>query len=267
MAGRLKLHVIASGSKGNASIVEDGATGRCVLVDCGVTKRALLAGCEASAIDPARIEAVLVTHDHSDHVKGLPVAYRGLAKLGCHPDLFVNDAVFAAVPKMTEAAELCCRHGMEHGDALSVAGMDVQVFPTSHDAVWSCGFRFECEGDALGFMTDSGVVTPEAHEALSGVRILALESNHDLDMLKNGPYPYQLKARVRGDRGHLSNVQAACELSELVSDRLEQVVSMHVSQNNNTYRLPVDTLTGVVTIMDADVHVQTGHQTQPINVM
>lgn len=267
MAGRLRLHVIASGSKGNASIIEDGATGRCVLVDCGVSKRVLLSGCEEGAIDPARIEAVLVTHDHSDHVKGLPVAYRGLAKLGCHPDLYVNDAVFAAVPKMSEAAELCCRHGMEHGDALSVAGMNVHVFPTSHDAVWSCGFRFECGGDALGFMTDSGVVTPEAHEALSDVRILALESNHDVDMLKNGPYPYSLKVRVGGDFGHLSNVQAAGELSTLVSDRLEQVVSMHVSQNNNTYRLPVEMLSGVAAATEAGVHVQTGYQTQPIDVV
>lgn len=242
MTGTLRLHVIASGSKGNASVVQDAATGRAVLIDCGISKRALFAGLSQAGVAPASLEAVLVTHDHSDHVKGLPVAFRGLAREGLHPDLYVNDAVYRAVPKLEETDDLCCRHGLEWGDSLSVAGMQVHVFPTSHDAVWSCGFRFECAGDALGFITDSGVVLPQAHEALSDVRILALESNHDVDMLEHGPYPLYLKRRVGGSAGHLSNDQASAELETLISDRLEEVVSMHVSQNNNTYQLPVRAL-------------------------
>ena len=132
----------------------------------------------------------------------------------------------------------CDLRAFSSGDALSLAGMQVHAFRTSHDAASSCGFRVEADGDAVGFMTDTGIVTGEADEALRDVRILALESNHDVQMLKDGPYPYPVKRRVGSDTGHLSNVQAADELEALLSDALEQVVAMHISQNNNTYRLP-----------------------------
>ena len=214
MNQRLALHVLASGSRGNAAVVEDTATGKGVLVDCGICKRDFFARCDEAGFDPANLEAVLITHDHTDHTKGLGVVLRGLAKLGIEPAVFADDAVRAASKEIIVLEGACDLRAFSSGDALSLAGMQVHAFRTSHDAASSCGFRVEADGDAVGFMTDTGIVTGEADEALRDVRILALESNHDVQMLKDGPYPYPVKRRVGSDTGHLSNVQAAAYLAE-----------------------------------------------------
>ena len=247
MEQQLHLNVLASGSRGNAAVVADARTGAGVLVDCGVCKRDFFARCDEAGFDPANLAAILITHDHTDHTKGLGVVLRGLAKLGIRPAVYVDDAVHCASKEVRTLEDAFDLRPFAPGDALSLGGMQVHAFRTSHDAASSCGFRFESSaGDALGFMTDTGIVTGEAHEALSGVRILALESNHDVQMLANGPYPYPVKRRVGSDLGHLSNVQAAAELESLLCAELEQVVAMHVSQNNNTYRLPDEQLRAVV---------------------
>lgn len=266
MEHRLALHVLASGSRGNAAIIEDTVTGRGVLVDCGICKRDFFARSAEAGFNPANLAAILVTHDHTDHTKGLGVVLRGLAKLGIEPALYVDDAVRAQSNEVGALEGACDMRAFSAGDALALAGMQVHAFRTSHDAAASCGFRLECEGDAVGFMTDTGIVTGEADEALRGVRILALESNHDVQMLKDGPYPYPVKRRVGSDFGHLSNVQAADELDALLSGALEQVVAMHISQNNNTYRLPGDALAEVVERANHPATVQVAYQTMLVSV-
>ena len=265
MNQRLALHVLAGGSRGNAAVVEDTATGKGVLVDCGICKRDFFARCDEAGFDPANLEAVLITHDHTDHTKSLGVVLRGLAKLGIEPAVFADDAVRAASKEIIVLEGACDLRAFSSGDALSLAGMQVHAFRTSHDAASSCGFRVEADGDAVGFMTDTGIVTGEADEALRDVRILALESNHDVQMLKDGPYPYPVKRRVGSDTGHLSNVQAADELEVLLSDALEQVVAMHISQNNNTYRLPGEALTAVVRRAGHPATVQVAYQTMLVS--
>ena len=266
MDHRLALHVLASGSRGNAAVIEDTETGKGVLVDCGICKRDFFARCDEAGFDPANLEAILVTHDHTDHTKGLGVVLRGLAKLGIEPQLLVDDAVRAASREVAALEDACDLRALSTGEALSLAGMQVHAFRTSHDAASSCGFRLECGGDAVGFMTDTGIVTAEADEALRGVRILALESNHDVRMLADGPYPYPVKRRVGSDFGHLSNVQAAEELEVLLSDALEHVVAMHISQNNNTYRLPGEALAAVVERAGHGANVQVAYQTMLVSV-
>lgn len=262
----MRLHVIASGSKGNAAIVENTLTGESVLLDCGITKKAFFAGCESVGFDPSGLRAVLVTHEHSDHTKGLGVVMRGLAKAGVHPALFVNEPTFWASADIQALDVAMDVRMMRQEDDLSLAGMDVHVFPTSHDAAAPCGFRFDVAGDALGFMSDAGMVTGYAHEALSSVRVLALESNHDVRMLETGPYPYVIKRRVGSEVGHLSNDQAAEELSCLLSDSLEEVVALHISENNNTYQLPPAALGSIVERAGASVHVRSAYQHRPITV-
>lgn len=266
MRARLALHVLASGSRGNAAIIEDTVTGKGVLVDCGICKRDFFARAEEAGFDPANLEAVLITHDHTDHTKGLGVVTRGLAKLGIRPALYVDDAVRAASAEVGALEEACDLRSFAAGDALTLAGMQVHAFRTSHDAASSCGFRVECDGDVAGFVTDTGIVTGEADEGLRGARILALESNHDVQMLEDGPYPYPVKQRVGSDLGHLSNDQAAAELEALLSDALEQVVAMHVSQNNNTYRLPGEALSAVVVRAGHPARVQVAYQTMLVSV-
>lgn len=271
----LRLHILASGSGGNAAIVENAATGEGVLVDCGICKRDFFARAEEAGFDVAKLRAVVVTHDHGDHTKGLGVVLRGLAKAGTRPTVHASEAVFAAsaplrdaVASVDAAFEPFC-----FGDALMAAGMVVRPFCTSHDAADSCGFRFDelaagsfpgeeaaapCgmsgvaspdgafDPDSLGYMTDTGVVTDEAWEALAGVHLLALESNHDACMLQTGPYPYVIKQRIASVRGHLSNDQAREALDSLAHENLRAVAAMHVSQENNTYRLPRETFEAVI---------------------
>lgn len=246
----MRLHVFASGSKGNAAIVENMATGEGILIDCGICKRDFLSRCNEAGFDPHLLKGVLVTHEHTDHTKGLGVVYRALAKLDVHPTIHVSDVVRDASRDIGELLEqdLCDIASFAAGDELDLAGFAIHAFATSHDAAQSFGFRIECGGDAIGYMTDTGVVTPQAHEALGGCRLLAIEANHDRTMLAEGPYPYPLKRRIASERGHLSNEQAAEELASLFHDGLAAVIAMHVSENNNDYELPA------VALRDAIAH-------------
>ena len=235
MTPEIHLHVLASGSKGNAALVE-GPEGS-VLVDCGISRRALLGRAEELGVDVGRVVAVVLTHEHSDHVGGLSVFCNRF-----DGPLFATAGTVAARRYLTELPFTL----VGHADELELAGMRVRTFPTSHDVADPVGLRFSTDDDALGFCTDTGELGEEALEALAGVRILALESNHDERMLAAGDYPAYLKARVAGPTGHLSNAQAAAALARLVGPDTETVVAMHLSQENNRPSVCVRTLAEAV---------------------
>lgn len=222
MTPEIHLHVLASGSKGNAALVE--GPGGLVLVDDGLSRRALLGRADELGVDAERIAGVILTHEHSDHVGGLTVFCNRF-----DGPLFATAGTAGARRYLAELPfEL-----VGHSDEFELAGMRVRTFPTSHDVADPVGLRFSTEDDALGFCTDTGELGDEALNALAGTRILALESNHDEHMLATGDYPSYLKARVAGPTGHLSNAQAAAALEQLVGEDTETVVAMHLSQENN----------------------------------
>ncbi len=222
MTPEIHLHVLASGSKGNAALVE--GPGGLVLVDDGLSRRALLGRADELGVDAERIVGVILTHEHSDHVGGLTVFCNRF-----DGPLFATAGTAGARRYLAELPfEL-----VGHSDEFELAGMRVRTFPTSHDVADPVGLRFSTEDDALGFCTDTGELGDEALEALADARILALESNHDEHMLATGDYPSYLKARVAGPTGHLSNAQAAAALEQLVGEDTETVVAMHLSQENN----------------------------------
>lgn len=260
-SSRLRLHVLASGSGGNASVVVDSQTGKAVVVDCGICKRDFFSRCEEAGIALDDIAAILVTHEHTDHTKGLGVVLRGMRKLGIDPPVFASDAVRDKSSELGSLREAFDVRPYRADDALALGGMLVHPFETSHDSVESYGFRIEgaC-GDAVGFMTDTGVVTDAAFAHLKRCRILAIESNHDAKMLAEGPYPYVIKRRIASEGGHLSNEQSADLLERLLCTELEEVVAMHVSENNNTYRLPIDSLAAVVARNAHGAQVQVAYQ-------
>ena len=148
----LRLHVLASGSHGNASVVEDAETGRALLIDCGISKKAFLQRCSETGFDPLRIEGVLVTHEHTDHTKGLGVVLRGLAKMGAHPQVFADPSVVRASRDIADALASLDAQARPFDDSseLTLAGIDVFPFLTSHDAVASYGFRFETSSGEVG---------------------------------------------------------------------------------------------------------------------
>ena len=175
MTPEIHLHVLASGSKGNAALVE--GPGGTVLIDCGVSRKCLRERASMLGVSLDDVRAVLFTHEHSDHVAGASVFCRRF-----EGDLMATAGTVAARSYLSELPFTL----FSHDDELELCGMRVRVFPTSHDVADPVGFRFETDGDALGYCTDSGVLLPGALDALRDARILAIESNHDERMLATG---------------------------------------------------------------------------------
>ncbi len=213
--------MLASGSSGNAAVVEAGDT--CVLLDCGISCRQIVTRMTGLGLDAGRIDAVLLTHEHDDHVKGLEVFLRR------HPVPVLATAGtvrgMATPPALVEP--------LAGGREVRVGALNVLPVPTSHDAGEPVGFVLEWGGHRAGFVTDTGVVTELVAERLTGCQTLLLECNHDRDMLRVGPYPWPLKQRIASRTGHLSNEQSRGALERLVHSGLEVVVGMHLSQTNN----------------------------------
>lgn len=264
---RLRLLVIGSGSKGNSSVVYDRVSGEGVLIDAGICKRDVFSFSEQGGFDLAKLQGIFISHSHSDHVKNIGVIMRGLDALSIMPPVYMHERTYAGSKELQKVLDVSDITFIEAGVPLELGRLTVVPISTSHDTEVSFGFRIECSDDALGFITDTGVLSPDALNALHEVRILGLESNHDEVMLRNGPYPRVLKERVASDAGHLSNVQAAAALEELISPTLETVVALHISENNNTYRLPVETLRSVVARSGCDVSVTCAYQHRPVFIM
>lgn len=239
MTPHMHLHILASGSKGNATVVE-GPTGS-VLIDDGLSRRELMRRADELGVDMDRVECVVVTHEHADHVSGLSVfCNRYDGRLVATAGTAGGRSYLTALPFELVGAD----------DEFEAGGMRIRTFPTFHDVADPFGLRFDCgsgaDADAIGYCTDTGMLGERAFDLLRGVRILALESNHDARMLATGPYPAYLKERVGGDHGHLSNGQAADALRTLVGPDTETVVAMHLSQENNRPSVAVRTLAAAV---------------------
>ena len=226
--GALHLHILGSGSKGNCALVE-GPQGL-IMIDDGFSRREVLKRMHELGLSEHDVRALLLTHEHTDHVSGISVWCRAF-----------DIELYASVGTPEARAYLDALPFCEFvpGLRFDIAGVSVQTFPTSHDVVNPVGFRFECSGDSIGYATDTGVLTDEARDALADTRILALESNHDVPMLRCGSYPRYLQDRIMSAAGHLSNEQASTAAAELVGACTEHLVAMHISQENNRPSLAV----------------------------
>ena len=261
--------VLGSGSKGNSALVR--AYDTAVLIDCGFSCKDFLARCEILSFDPTKLDALVITHEHGDHTKGLGVVLRHLARQNVHPTLYTTSAIHQASRLIREVESLVDIVHIAATDEFDIGSLRVASFATSHDSCESMGFRFEAgygsglqqKTDVLGYVTDTGLLDDHQIKHLSGARILALESNHDPHMLKIGPYPSRLQRRVAGDTGHLSNQQAACGLEQLLHSGLETVVAMHLSETNNLPRHSLAALTEVCQRACHPAHIYLANQYEP----
>lgn len=219
------LTSFTSGSCGNAFYLDTGKTK--ILVDAGVPLKYLKAGLKTVGARLEELTAVLITHEHSDHISALPVIARRLPRL----PVYVSIQLAAARPALFVDTNL---RVFPVGDFFSVGDIDVQAFDVSHDSAAAVGFSFYRGRHKICLATDLGEVTPPVAEALSGYDALLLEANHDPDMLEQGRYPYFLKKRISGRFGHLSNYDAAALLLRLINGRAQHVLLGHMSDENNT---------------------------------
>lgn len=217
------LRLLASGSKGNSLLIS--GAGCHLLVDAGLSARELCRRLALAGVAPDELAAILVTHEHIDHVRGI-----GLLSRRSRVPVYVHHAI---------AAPLADTHGpgtwreFETGVAFAVGGLAVQAFPVTHDAEATVGFTITGSDGKVGVATDLGIATRLVAEELRGCRQLVLESNHDEAMLRDGPYPWPLKQRIRSNHGHLSNSASAELLERLCWDGLETVFLAHLSETNN----------------------------------
>ncbi|MDX1697924.1 MAG: MBL fold metallo-hydrolase [Thiohalobacterales bacterium] len=218
----MRFASLGSGSRGNATLVELRHT--LVMLDCGFSCRETERRMAGLGCSPADLSAVIVTHEHGDHVRGVPALAR---KYGL--PVWLTHGTHRML-RDSELPDVRHFHGQE---AFSVGDLRVSPFTVPHDAGEPCQMTFDDGQRRLGILTDTGRITPHIRASLDAADALLLECNHDAAMLAEGPYPAALKRRVGGPQGHLSNAQACTLLRELDTTRLQHVVAAHISEKNN----------------------------------
>ena len=224
----MRFASLGSGSAGNGLLVEAGATR--LLADCGFALSDTLARVARCGIDPGSIDAILLTHEHDDHIGS---AAR-LARKFAIPVWLTHGTLQAAADQFTDFSALeifdCHRR-------FAVGDIEIEPYTVPHDAREPAQFVFGDGAARLGLLTDAGSVTAHMQAVLSGLDALVLECNHDLDLLWNGNYAPQLKQRIAGKFGHLDNATAAHLVAAIDCSRLKHLVAAHISQQNNTPEL------------------------------
>ncbi len=250
----MRVCLLASGSKGNAIYIE--AAGTRLLVDAGLSARELAARLDSIGVDGENLDALLVTHEHQDHCRGLgPMARRyGLP-------VHIHHRTLDALPNPGRLDNL---KEFDAGAVFQIGELQVVTVPVTHDAADPVGFIIETPAGKVGIATDLGIATRLVRQSYQGCRVLVLETNHDPDLLRDGPYPWPLKQRIRSRHGHLSNEDGAELLADLLWDGLDAVFLAHLSETNNTpdhARRAVQNVLNGQTVCQPQLHI--GWQDRP----
>ena len=234
----MKFCVLGSGSRGNVTYLESGNTR--ILIDAGMSGKGVQQRLAAINVEPSSIDAILVTHEHNDHIHGVGV----LSRRASIP-VFANPPTFSAAAKIFN--RLFSYNEFETGTSFYYRNLEIHPFSISHDTADPVGFRISDGKYSLGYCTDTGRVSKLMQHRLTACDAIVLESNHDIGMLQNGNYPPYLKQRIRSGQGHLDNSEAAAFLHELAHEKLQHVVLAHLSEENNhpeiAFRAAVEAVT------------------------
>lgn len=235
MANYLKCCLLASGSSGNSIYLETNDTR--ILVDVGLSGKRIKERLAAIDVNPTDLHALVITHEHQDHIRGAGVLARQL-----NIPLFITEKTRLAA----KLGKVPRTKNFEAGVGFAINGFYFQPFGIPHDAVDPVGFVISNDKHRIGLATDMGQVTRLVTQRLLGVDLLILETNHDEELLKEGHYPWSLKQRIRSSEGHLSNRQAAKALKHWLSPKLKQVFLAHLSETNNRPALAFETVSKVI---------------------
>lgn len=228
----MKFSVLASGSKGNCTYIETAHSK--ILVDLGMTCLYVEKCLNDLGVNPNSITSVFLTHTHTDHIAGLKVFLKKY-----HPTLFLTQKMYNEL-----ISSLTINDYVILEDNLIVDDINVTVFKTSHDADDSVGYVFSSNNQSLVYITDTGYINVKNHKLLKDKDAYIIESNHDVQMLMDNPhYPYHIKQRILSDKGHLSNKDSAAYVSNFISNKTKNIILIHLSENNNTEDLALNTMT------------------------
>lgn len=236
MTNNFEVDIIASGSKGNTTLIKAGDTA--VLIDAGISCKRIAEGIRNCGLEPEDLSGILITHEHSDHIAGLRVFGKKFPSV----PIFANEKTWMQIairkdlnPNQVRVFPRGCVLG----------NLRIESFKTSHDAVDPVGYKLYYKDDKCTYLTDCGYISREVKAAVEGSQTLILEANHDEDMLIHGPYPKMLQDRILGNYGHLSNTTAGKFLTGLKT-LPEEVLLAHLSEQNNTHRIALSTVENIL---------------------
>ncbi|WP_122642620.1 MBL fold metallo-hydrolase [Luxibacter massiliensis] len=241
----MRLCSIASGSSGNCIYV--GSDNTHLLVDTGISKKRIDAGLKELEIKGEELDGILITHEHSDHIQGLGVFSRKYGvPVYATPGTIEGIKGYSSLGKLPEGI----LHPIHIDESFTLGDITVDPFRISHDANEPSGYRMNCGDKSVAVATDLGIYDEYTVSRLKNLDAVLLEANHDIHMLEVGSYPYPLKRRVMGDKGHLSNELSGRLLCDILHDNLKHIVLGHLSKENNYARLAYETVKLEVTLGD-----------------
>ena len=259
----MKFSSIASGSKGNCLLYENNDVK--LLVDAGISKKRIEEGMSECGSSLEEVNGILITHEHSDHISGLGVVSRKY-----HIPIY---ATKGTISKILEDSKVGTIDGnlfneIEENKDFYMGSTLVTPFSISHDAAQPVAYRFDSDGKSMAVATDMGMYDDYIIGNLKGLDAVLIESNHDINMLQIGPYPYALKRRIWGNKGHLSNETCGNLLNEIISDRLKNVILGHLSKEINLPELAYETIRNEINMADGnycadDISIQVASRTEP----
>ena len=224
----MKVIVLSSGSKGNTTYIETGNTK--LLIDAGNSCKYILKKLEEYNIEPQTIDAILITHTHSDHIKGLQVLLKKIK-----PCVYITE-------KMHPYLDYLENYHIIKEDILNIKDATIEIIKTSHDTEDSVGYIINNNDKSIVYITDTGYINRKYFNILSNRDIYIMESNHDIEMLNNSSYPFATRQRILSDKGHLSNYDSAKYLSQFIGIKTKYILLAHLSEENNTKDLAYTTL-------------------------
>ncbi len=225
----MKVCVLSSGSKGNTTYIETNQAK--ILIDAGNSSKYILEKLTSLNVNPSDLDAILITHIHVDHVKGLPVLLKRI-----NPCVYMTE-------KMYSYLDYIENYHLIDTETFDIKDIHVEVIHTSHDTEDSLGYIINNEDKSLVYITDTGYINRKYFDLLSNRNLYIMESNHDVEMLNNGKYPFELRQRILSDKGHLSNYDSAKYLAKFIGDKTKYILLAHLSEENNTEELAYKTLT------------------------
>ena len=227
----MKVCVLSSGSKGNSCYIETNESK--ILIDLGTTTSYVVNELDKIGVKPRDINAILVTHIHKDHINGLSTFIKKY-----DPLIYVTSKLLMLLEEEIGSF----RYELYQDNSAIINDLRINLIRTSHDAGEQMGFILKDNKSSMVYITDTGYLNSKYFDLLSNKDLYVLESNHDVLMLKNGPYPYFLQQRVLGDKGHLSNEQCSNYLCKFIGDNTKTIVLVHLSEKNNTEEKALETL-------------------------